>query len=59
MNSKEVETLVCSVCESSFKLIYDLTKTSGYAKFCCFCGEVIEDGDGINNQEKDSDTEEA
>ena len=44
--SKEVETHMCNFCESSFKLTYILENTSGFSKFCPFCGtEVFDDND--------------
>lgn len=36
--SKEIETKTCNYCESRYKLVYDLSESSGYAKFCPFCG---------------------
>lgn len=36
--SKEVEKKLCNVCESNYKLMFDLNDTSGYPKFCPFCG---------------------
>jgi hypothetical protein len=40
--SKEIESIVCEVCESSYKIVYDLNQTSGWAKFCPFCSEIPE-----------------
>jgi len=55
--SKEIETIICEVCESSYKLVYDLNETSGYAKFCPFCQESpsstddkIDDDEGFENE---------
>jgi rRNA maturation endonuclease Nob1 len=36
--AKEIENKVCGECDSMYKLVYDLTETSGYQKFCPFCG---------------------
>lgn len=36
--SKEIETKTCGDCNSVYKLIYDTSKSSGYSKFCPFCG---------------------
>lgn len=47
--SKELEIKTCQACDSEYKLVYHLDKTSGYPKFCPFCGEegyddeVVED----------------
>lgn len=51
--SKEVEKKVCQQCESSYKLLFDLDSTSGYPKFCPFCGcdtydEDLEFGEEID-----------
>lgn len=40
--SKEVENKVCAECESTFRIVYDLTETSGFSKFCPFCSATIE-----------------
>jgi hypothetical protein len=39
--SKEVDKLICSYCESEYKLMYDLDNTSGHPKFCPFCASDI------------------
>lgn len=47
--SKEIEKHECVVCDSSFKVVFELDKSSGYPKFCPFCGspfEEDEDNDG-------------
>jgi hypothetical protein len=47
--SKEIEKHECIVCDSSFKIVFELDKSSGYPKFCPFCGspfEEDEDNDG-------------
>lgn len=36
--SKEINKIECSVCESTFKLVYESHDVSGYPKFCSFCG---------------------
>lgn len=52
--SKEIENKVCTVCESSYRLVYDLDDTSGYPKFCPFCGADTYD-DKPEDEEKDDD----
>jgi len=52
MNNKEVEKVICPVCESSYKLVYEVEETSGFAKFCCFCASEI----NIEQQSYDEDT---
>jgi hypothetical protein len=39
--SKEIENRTCDCCESRYKLVYDLNETSGFSKFCPFCGSEI------------------
>jgi len=51
--SKEIEQLDCIECESSFKLVYDRTETSGHAKFCPFCGNPLEEHEDINDEENE------
>lgn len=53
--SKEITKIECSVCESHYKLVYDPNNTSGYPKFCSFCGsECFDDDDEfLNNDEED------
>jgi rRNA maturation endonuclease Nob1 len=52
--SKEIENRTCDCCESRYKLVYDLNETSGFSKFCPFCGsethneEPPEDEDDSN-----------
>lgn len=55
--AKEIETIVCEVCESQYKLVYDLNETSGYPKFCPFCQDTpsqledhIDDDEGLENE---------
>jgi hypothetical protein len=44
--SREVSKVICSDCESEYKLMYDLDNTSGHPKFCPFCAaEVYDDSD--------------
>ena len=43
--SKEIENKECTECDSVFKLIYELDKTSGFPKFCPFCGGETYDED--------------
>lgn len=51
--SKEIEAIICEVCESRYKLVYDANETSGFAKFCCFCGEIDSSNDDkIDNSEE-------
>ena len=50
--AKEIETIICEVCESQYKLVYDINETSGFRKFCCFCGEInTEEEDQIDDDE--------
>lgn len=49
--SKEIENIICVECESKYKLVYDLTDTSGFAKLCPFCGGEV-------NSEEYSDEDE-
>lgn len=49
--AKEIENKVCEECESIYKIVYDLTETSGYQKFCPFCG-------GETNTEESYDEDE-
>lgn len=39
--SREVNKITCSICESSYKLVFDLDETSGYPKVCPFCASEI------------------
>jgi hypothetical protein len=52
--SREVEKRICEVCESDYKLMYELTSTSGFAKNCPFCGEIYTP----NEEDEDSEYEE-
>lgn len=37
----EKEDKICVDCESKFRLMYRLDETSGYPKFCPFCGDTL------------------
>jgi hypothetical protein len=52
--SKEIENRTCDCCESRYKLVYDLNETSGFAKHCPFCGEII----SPNEEDEDLEYEE-
>jgi hypothetical protein len=43
MSSKEIEKHECIVCDSNFKIVFELDKSSGYPKFCPFCGSPFEE----------------
>lgn len=46
--SKEIQNNICPECESKYRLIFDLTETSGHPKTCPFCAAEIyieENGD--------------
>lgn len=45
--SKEVEKIVCSYCESEYKILYEPESTSGLPKFCSFCSEELYSGDEL------------
>ena len=45
MSHREVENKDCKECESYFRIVFDPADTSGYPKFCCFCGGSLEDED--------------
>jgi hypothetical protein len=47
--SKEIETVICGVCESQYKIVYDPNETSGYRKFCSFCGEIDDVKDEVED----------
>ena len=51
---KEIENKECSECSSSFRLVYNLDDTSGYPKFCCFCGCEMYDNEDVQVEEEDS-----
>jgi RNA polymerase subunit RPABC4/transcription elongation factor Spt4 len=38
--SKEIENKICPECDSTYRIIYDLTETSGFSKFCPFCNSA-------------------
>lgn len=50
--SKEIETKTCDYCESRYKLVYDLGESSGYAKFCPFCGSDAYDEEPENDEDE-------
>ena len=50
--TKEIETKICEECDSTYKLVYTLGETSGYPKFCPFCGA------DSHTEEVDSDYQE-
>lgn len=43
--SKEIEIIICTSCESNYRLVYDLTETSGFGKFCPFCSSEVNEED--------------
>ncbi len=51
--TKEVQKIVCSYCESSYKVLYDYEETQGPPRFCCMCGEECFDEDGIDLENED------
>lgn len=51
MSQKESVTLICRECESEYKLVYQLDKTSGFQKICPFCGAEYSDVDEENLDE--------
>lgn len=55
--SKEIENRTCDCCESRYKLVYDLNETSGFAKHCPFCGEIISPNEEDEDLEYEDDNE--
>jgi len=54
MSKKEIEINVCNVCESEYRLVFDLSGTSGYPKFCPFCSaETYSDDDALDMEDSD------
>jgi hypothetical protein len=51
--SKEVENKTCSCCDSEYRLVYTLGDTSGWPKFCPFCGADAYDEDEKNDEDTD------
>ena len=49
MSQREVENKECKECESFFRIVFDPAETSGYPKFCCFCGGELYDEDDADN----------
>lgn len=49
--SKQIENKTCKSCDSVYRLVYDLSETSGYPKFCPFCGEEAYDDEEIDEDE--------
>ena len=52
--SKEIENKTCSCCDSEYRLVYTLGDTSGYPKFCPFCGADAYD-DESEEHERDEE----
>jgi hypothetical protein len=51
---KEIEINQCNECESGYRLVYDLSNTSGYSKFCPFCSaEIYNDDDKLDIEESE------
>jgi len=49
--SKELENHICEFCESSYSIRYETNTSSGYSKFCPFCGnEHTEKGDDKDDE---------
>jgi len=56
MSNKQIDKLVCKDCDSEYKVIYDTSLTSGFTKYCPFCGEEHEpddDDDFIKEDEEE------
>ena len=53
--SKIIEDLICIVCESQYKLVYDINNTSGFSKACPFCTSEQSDEDKENIDDKSDD----
>ena len=51
--AKEVSTIFCADCESEYKLLFDLNKTSGHPKFCPFCSGEVYNKDDEDNESED------
>lgn len=49
--SKQIENKTCQVCESEYRLVYTLGDTSGFPKFCPFCGSDAYDEDETEDDE--------
>lgn len=51
--TREVKNHTCLHCESSYKLMFDLNATSGFPRFCCFCGEETYNEDLVPEEDDD------
>lgn len=50
--SKIIEDKICVVCESQYKLVYDITDTSGFSKTCPFCGSEQNEPDVTDDDDE-------
>lgn len=54
MSQKEIENKICPECDSTYRIVYDLTETSGFIKFCPFCSsEIIDEDEDYEEEELD------
>jgi hypothetical protein len=51
--SKNIENKTCQSCDSEYRLVYTLGDTSGYPKFCPFCGSDAYDEEDEYDDDKD------
>lgn len=49
---KEVDRKTCPACESVYRLTFSLESTSGFPKFCPFCGSDAYDDEEIEGLEE-------